>query len=152
MTAAQKTILLVEDEVLVAASQKLTLEEYGFAVIPANSGAQAIECIKRDPSIDMVLMDIDLGPGKPDGTGTAEKILTLRDLPIIFCTNHAEKEMVDQVRGIARYGYVLKYAGEFVLIESINMAFELFETQSQLKKENARKESAERAARVHPGS
>ena len=146
MAVAQKTILLVEDEVLVAASQKLTLEEYGFAVIPANSGAQAIESIKRNPSIDMVLMDIDLGPGKPDGTGTAEKILTLRDLPIIFCTNHAEKEMVDQVRGIARYGYVLKYAGEFVLIESINMAFELFETQSQLKKENARKESAERAA------
>jgi len=145
MTAAQKTILLVEDEVLVAASQKMTLEDYGFRVIIAGSGAKAIEIVKRDPSIDLVLMDIDLGPGNPDGTDAAERVLKVRDLPIIFCTNHAEKEMVNQVRGIARYGYVLKYAGEFVLIESINMAIELFETQSRLKKENAERRSAEQA-------
>ena len=147
MTAAQKTILLVEDEALVAASQKLTLEDYGFRVIVAHSGVEAIEIVKKAPSIDLVLMDIDLGPESPDGTDTAQGILKASDLPIVFCTNHADKEMVDQVRGIARYGYVLKYAGEFVLIESINMAFELFETQSRLKQENKERESAEQAGR-----
>ena len=41
--------------------------------------------------------------------------------------------MVDKVKGITRYGYVLKNAGEFILLESIQMAFELFEANQQIK-------------------
>ena len=35
--------------------------------------------------------------------------------------------MVEKVKGITRYGYVLKNSGEFVLLEAIQMAFELFQ-------------------------
>jgi hypothetical protein len=38
---------------------------------------------------------------------------------------HSEKDIVDRVKGITRYGYVLKNSGEFILIESIAMACEL---------------------------
>jgi PAS domain S-box-containing protein len=77
-------------------------------------------------------MDIDLGEGM-DGTQAAGKILSNRDLPIVFLTSHTEKEMVQRVKDITSYGYVIKNSGEFVLIESINMAFELFEANSILK-------------------
>jgi PAS domain-containing protein len=49
-------------------------------------------------------------------------------VPIVFYTSHAEKEMVERAKRITNYGYVLKNAGEFVLIESINMAYQLFES------------------------
>ena len=73
-----------------------------------------------------------------DGTVAAEIILKDHDIPIIFHTSHAEKEMVEKVKGITRYGYVLKNAGEFVLLESIQMAFELFNAHQQIAEKEER--------------
>ena len=97
------------------------------------TGENAVKAAGEDPSIDLVLMDIDLGSGL-DGITAAQAILKIREVPIVFLTSHSEKETVEQVKNITRYGYVLKNAGEFVLIESINMAFELFEAHTKLKK------------------
>ena len=130
-----KKILLVEDEALIAMNEAKMLEKHGFEVATAYNGEKAIEAVDSDPEILLILMDIDLGKGM-DGTETAGEILSHHDIPIIFLTSHSEKEMVDKVKGITRYGYVLKNAGEFVLLESITMAFELFNSNNCLKKEN----------------
>ncbi|MFW6293780.1 MAG: PAS domain S-box protein, partial [Spirochaetota bacterium] len=127
---ASRTIMLVEDEAITALAQQKTLERYGYSVVRASSGERAVETVSGESSIDLVLMDIDLGPGI-DGTEAATQILAMRDVPIVFLTGHSEKEMVDRVKHITRYGYVLKSSGEFVLIESITMAFELFEAHQQ---------------------
>lgn len=128
-----KKILLVEDEALIAMSQISVLEKHGFEADAVYTGENAVKAAGEDPSIDLVLMDIDLGSGL-DGITAAQAILKIRELPIVFLTSHSEKETVEQVKNITRYGYVLKNAGEFVLIESINMAFELFEAHTKLKK------------------
>ena len=44
-----KTILLVEDEAIIALSEKKSLERYGYKVITAKSGENAIEIIKNIP-------------------------------------------------------------------------------------------------------
>ncbi|WP_319560927.1 histidine kinase dimerization/phosphoacceptor domain -containing protein [Marispirochaeta sp.] len=145
MAIEQKTILLVEDEAIIAATEKTVLEENGYQVLVTDSGEKAINAVHKNGSIDLVLMDIDLGPGKMDGAAAAEGILRLRDLPVVFCTSHEEQETVNKVQGIARYGYVLKYTGEFVLLESINMAFELFNAHQRLKNENKERELVEQS-------
>ncbi len=61
-----------------------------------------------------------------DGTEAARQILAQREIPVAFLTSHAEREMVDRVKDITRYGYVLKASGEFVLLQALDMAFELF--------------------------
>jgi len=138
-----KTILLVEDEALIAMDEAAVLEKNGYTVVTAYNAKKAI-AKARDESIDLILMDIDLGSGKMDGTEAAEEILRERELPIVFLTSHAEKEMVEKVKGITRYGYVLKNAGEFVLIESISMAFELFEAyQKDITKQKEEEEQLE---------
>ena len=129
-------ILLVEDEAIVALAEKRLLEENGYLVVRAKSGEEAVAVAVSEQSVDLVLMDIDLGDGI-DGTEAARRILSRRELPVVFLTGHQEKEMVERVKGITRYGYVLKTAGEFVLLESITMAFELFEAHRQIS-ENAR--------------
>ncbi len=141
-----KKILLVEDEAIIAMSQAAVLKKHGFEVLNAYSGEKAVETVLRDEDLSIILMDIDLGKGI-DGTQAARKILEERDLPIIFLTSHAEKEYVDRVKEISGYGYVLKNSGEFVLIESINMAFSLFESQSETRRHMTVLESREHILR-----
>jgi CheY-like chemotaxis protein len=124
-TSARKKILLVEDEAIVAMAESDVVEEIGYHVVTALSAEKALGIIKADSSIDLVLMDIDLGKSI-DGTEAARQILALRNLPIVFLTEHSERDMVEKVRGITRYGYVIKNSGDVVLQSSIEMAFELF--------------------------
>ncbi len=126
------SILLVEDEALIAMNQTAILEKFGYIVTTAYHAEEAIETVAGE-KVDLVLMDIDLGEGEMDGTEAAELILREHDLPIVFLTSHSEEEMVNKVKGITRYGYVLKNSGEFVLRESITMALELFEAHRKTK-------------------
>ncbi len=131
-----KTLLLVEDEAIIALNEQLILEKHGYGVKTVHTGEKAVETARDTPEIDLVLMDIDLGSGI-DGTEAAQRILSEVDLPIVFLTSHTEAEYVDRVRGITGYGYVVKHSGEFVLTESIRMALELFEAHQQAKEREA---------------
>ena len=132
------TILLVEDEMIVSLVETKTLEGFGYRVITANTGEAAVEAALDDESrVDIVLMDIDLGEGI-DGTEAARLILAKRTLPIVFLTSHSERECVEKVRGITRYGYVVKNSGNFVLQSSIEMAFELFAAHERMRTDEAR--------------
>jgi len=130
----KRRILLVEDNPLIALEEARTLQKHGFTVVTAFNAQEAIETVHSDSEISLILMDIDLGVDSMDGTQAAEEILKQYDLPIVFLTSHAEKEYVDKVKQITSYGYVLKNSGEFVLIESINMAFELFDAKTEAHK------------------
>lgn len=126
------TILLVEDERLVAMAEARTLAKHGFEVVTADSGEAAVEMAAHEQKIDLVLMDIDLGNGI-DGTEAASRILSFRDLPIVFLTSHTEPEYVERVKRITNHGYVVKASGEFVLVESINMALKLFRANQRAR-------------------
>ncbi len=134
---SRRRILLVEDEAIVALSEKRTIEKHGFDVVVVHSGEDAMDIVLGDAPLDLVLMDIDLGPGI-DGTETAERILSVTSLPIVFLTGHTEQEYVARVRDITNYGYVIKHSGEFVLIESIRMALQLFEAHQKIATKEAR--------------
>ncbi len=142
-----KKILLVEDEALIALNESKLLEKRGYQVVTVYTGRDAVETAVNDSEIDLILMDIDLGSGM-DGTEAAAQILEQRELPVVFLTSHAEKEMVDRVKNITRYGYVLKNSGEFVLIESINMAFELFEAWLKSREKERELEEANKLKRL----
>lgn len=131
----QKTILLVEDEKIIALNQCRILAEEGFLVIHASSGEEALE-ITNDKSIkiDLVLMDIDLGSGL-DGTETAEIILQGQNVPILFLSSHMEKQIVDKTEKITSYGYVVKNSSFTVLDAAIKMAFKLFEAKEKTENE-----------------
>ena len=79
----RKTILLVEDEAITAMSEKMAMEKYGYDVITALSGEEAVAMVEKTPAIDLILMDINLGKGL-DGTEAAALILKEHDLPIVF--------------------------------------------------------------------
>jgi len=140
----KKTILLVEDEALIAASEKMALEKYGYSVHTASTGEKAITSVKEKPEIDLILMDINLGSGI-DGTRAAEIILKDFDLPILFVSSHSEMEVVEKTENISSYGYVVKSSSITVLDASIKMAFKLFRAkQGELEKERILQENKDR--------
>ncbi len=124
----KKTILLVEDEPIITLIQTRILSNNAYIVISANSGEDAIEKVRSYPEINLILMDINLGPGI-DGTEAAEIILKDYDIPLVFLSSHTEPEIVEKTEGITSYGYIVKNSGETVLLASIKMAFRLFEAK-----------------------
>ncbi len=132
MPDRRKTILLVEDEAIIALACEETLIRQGYDVIAAYSGDQAIEKVNSSNEIDLILMDIDLGPGM-DGTMAAEIILRDHDLPVLFLSSHTETEIVARTEKITSYGYVVKNSENTVLFASIKMAFRLYDAHQKLK-------------------
>lgn len=135
-TQTRRIILLVEDDVIIAHAEAETLRSFGYSVLLAHSGKRAIEVATGGERPDLILMDIDLGKGM-SGPDAAAAILSTTSMPIVFLTSHAERDMVEKVRGITRYGYVIKNSGDFVLQSSIEMAFELHSANELLKRELA---------------
>ncbi|MBL0265091.1 MAG: EAL domain-containing protein [Leptospiraceae bacterium] len=124
----KKNILLVEDEIIIAMAEMAVLKKNNFEVLHVDSGEEAIQLIRDDSTINLILMDFNLGDGI-SGAEAAEEILKIKNIPIIFLTSHFEKEIVERVRNVNRYGYIIKNSGETFLISSIEMALSLFEAQ-----------------------
>lgn len=142
----EKTILLVEDEAVLALRQQKMLSAHGCRVVCAGDGYEAVDkAVKIRP--DLILMDIDLGEGI-SGPEVAQQILEQMRVPIVFLTSHSDRESVERVRRITRYGYVLKNSGDFVLLSSIEMAFELFDAHSRLLEQDAQLQRAQKMARL----
>lgn len=130
-----KTILLVEDDIIITLTEKKMLETRGYKVVTANCARQAIDICNDNKEIDLILMDIDLGEGM-DGTQAAEIILKERQIPVVFLSNHTEPKIVEKTEKITSYGYVVKNSGITVLDACIKMAFKLYEARISEKEKN----------------
>lgn len=142
MEQQPKNILLVEDEALIALSEKRQLERQGYRVVVVSSGERAIELVNsRDEPVDVVLMDIDLGKGM-DGTEAARQILKSHNLPVLFLSSHTETEIVEKTEAITNYGYVVKNSSITVLDASIKMACKLFQALENISNQRMEMEAA----------
>jgi len=128
---AVRTLLLVEDEALIAMAEAKNLQRYGYQVMTVLSGEKAIALLEENPHIDLILMDIDLGRGM-NGPEAAEIILGKHDIPVVFLSSHTEPEIVGKTEKITSYGYVVKNSNITVLDASIKMAFKLFEANKTI--------------------
>jgi diguanylate cyclase (GGDEF)-like protein/PAS domain S-box-containing protein len=125
-----ETILIVEDEALIALHLKRVLSGFGYGVLQAvDTGAEAIrwaELLRPD----LVLMDIQLR-GEMDGIETARQIRARLDLPVVFLTAFAEDSRLTQARTTGPYGYLVKPIQERELRSTLEMA--LFKHKLDMK-------------------
>ncbi|WP_159107107.1 response regulator [Azospirillum sp. B4] len=83
------TVLVVEDELVVRMVVIDILEEHGYAVIEAETAAQALPHLSGQDSIDLLLTDVGL-PGM-NGRDLAAEARRLRPgLKVLFATGYAE--------------------------------------------------------------
>jgi CheY-like chemotaxis protein len=88
----RKRALLVDDDMRNIFALATVLDEEGMEVVTANTGREAIDIVRREPDIDIILMDIMMP--EMDGITTIKEIRKLErgsDLPIIAVTAKAMK-------------------------------------------------------------
>jgi CheY-like chemotaxis protein len=88
--AAEKiTILVVDDDALIAMSTVDMLEDLGHEVIEANSGDRALEILRQDRTIDLLVTDYSMP--RMNGAQLAAAARQIRpELPVLLATGYAE--------------------------------------------------------------
>jgi DNA-binding response OmpR family regulator len=98
-SSASRSILVIEDESLIAMVVCMFLEEAGFKVCGvARTAAQALDLAARMQP-DAAVVDIRLGPG-PDGIEVAERLSALYRCGIIFVSGSGERETIDRALSV----------------------------------------------------
>jgi len=89
-------IMTVDDESSVRRVIRTVLEREGYSVREAANGPEALDLIKAEPEIAMVLSDMRM-PGM-DGNALAHEIFAVRpNIPLIFISAF-ESELDDRLR------------------------------------------------------
>jgi two-component system, response regulator PdtaR len=119
-----ETILVVEDEGLIALHMTQLLEKAGYRVAgPAYSGEMVIRELETSPPPDLVLMDVGLA-GSLDGIETARKIRQRFPVPLIFVTAYGSEQMLERMREVAPDGVIIKPFVSEVLLALVGKAVE----------------------------
>lgn len=128
----KSTILVVDDEAIIAKNLQRTLNKLGFHVPDiAYSGKEAVKKA-TDIHPDIVLMDINM-PGEIDGIDAANLIRQQLDIPIIFVTAHADEDILARARVSEPFGYILKPVTIRELQSNIEMALYKHRMEKELK-------------------
>jgi PAS domain S-box-containing protein len=132
MRPVKNKILIVEDEIIVAAHIAESLKHSGYKVTDKVSyGEQAVESVMQNRP-DLVLMDIVLN-GPMDGVEAGEVIYSNFDIPIIFLTAHVDKKTLARAKRVQPFGYLVKPFKEKDLHSGIQMALEKHRQEKGLK-------------------
>jgi two-component system cell cycle sensor histidine kinase/response regulator CckA len=98
-------VLLVEDDPTVAGGLKLSLQEEGFEVSVAATGAEVLPRIaERKP--DVVILDLSL-PDE-DGRHVYERIMAVAPLPVVFSSGHARETDIGRMLDTPRTSFLMK--------------------------------------------
>jgi len=126
------SIMLVEDEIIVAADVKLRLESMGYQVLGiVDNGEEAIKTAGEEKP-NLVLMDIVL-KGEMDGIEAAQKIRELYDIPIIYLTAYSDAKTLERAKVTEPFGYVLKPFEDREIQSAIEMALYKHKMEQKLK-------------------
>ncbi|TGK81535.1 PAS domain S-box protein [Leptospira noumeaensis] len=124
-------ILLVEDEAILAISQSEFLKNKGYSVQYVSNSNDAYDFILSGERVDLILMDINLSDGM-DGIQLAEKILSRREIPILFLSGYSDHKILDRVCKVKHYGYVTKISSPDIVECMIKSALQLYQAEQSL--------------------
>ena len=103
---AVTSVLIAEDELLIAEALRRELEQQFRVVAVVANGMEAIETVAKDRP-DVALLDISMAV--MNGFEAAEQIATIApDVKVIMVTSHAEPAYVEEAFRRGAKGYMLK--------------------------------------------
>jgi len=124
------TILVVEDEGIVAQEIKSRLEKSGYTVCAiAHDGNTAI-AHAGEMQPDLILMDIRL-KGEMDGIEAAGIIGEHFGIPVVYLTAYTDPDTLDRAKVKDPFGYVVKPFETRSLIVSIEIALHRHRSESE---------------------
>jgi DNA-binding NarL/FixJ family response regulator len=103
----EASILIVEDEAIVAADLANKLGRLGCTIAGSTGEGEHAVAFARERHPDLVLMDIHLA-GPMDGVNAAEIIWRECGVPVIYLTAHSDQPTIERAKLTEPFGYILK--------------------------------------------
>lgn len=127
-----KTVLVVEDERVVAKDLQHTLVRLGYRVpLTVASAEDAVRAVARECP-DLVLMDIRIR-GELDGVDAAGILKKRFDVPVVYLTAYADQETVARAKTTEPLGYLLKPVKLDELRTTVEVALHKHEMERRLR-------------------
>lgn len=121
-----KNILIVEDDLLLAADIRNKLERFGWHIVGiAKNYASALQLMKKK-EVDLAVIDIELD-GPEDGIVTATELLKMKWIPIIYITGNTPFEVKRRMKETYPYAFLEKPFRMHELSAQIELALNNFE-------------------------
>lgn len=114
-----KRILLVDDEPELLKAMRIRLALWGYDVLTATNGKEAIELVKKE-LLDAIILDIMMP--EMDGIETLRRIRHFnKEIPVLMLTAYGDEERFEKTRKLGISGFIQKgtefeNASEFVRI------------------------------------
>ncbi len=116
-----KTILVVEDDFLNRRLTKKILIENGYVIFEAKNASQAVEILKKE-TIDLAILDINLGDEETNGISLGQQIHDKFQIPFVYLTAYENPKIINEAVATSPYSYLTKPFKNSDLIASVEIA------------------------------
>ena len=120
--AEQTSILIVEDDEISEELITIIVEEFGKEIIVARTGKEAVDACRKNPDIDLVLMDIQL-PEMNGYMATSNIRKFNKEVIIIAQTAYALEGDKEKAIAAGCDDYIQKPMNKEVLVQMIHTYF-----------------------------
>jgi DNA-binding LytR/AlgR family response regulator len=114
-------ILIVEDEMIIAANISLQLNKLGYEINGIVARGEEVMPSIRENKPDIILLDIQL-KGKLDGIETAKLMQKEFEIPVIFLTSNTDDIYFNRAKAVKPYAFISKPFKKLDLQYAIELA------------------------------
>lgn len=129
-------ILIVEDDMIIAANLSLQLTKLGYEVIGIVSGGEEAISNANQNKPDIILMDVNL-KGAIDGIDAAIAIHLQNEIPIIYLTANNDDGTFSRAKETQPYAFISKPFNKLNLQRTIALVVEKIKDNGSLKQYRA---------------
>ena len=134
-TAANRRVVIAEDEALIRMDLAEMLVEEGYDVVgQAGDGERAVE-LARELRPDLVVLDVKMP--RLDGISAAQRIAEERIAPVVILTAFSQRDLVERARDAGAMAYLVKPFSQQDLVPAVEMAVSRFAEMRLLEAEVA---------------
>ena len=127
----EKTILIVEDEFIVADDLQITLQNAGYSVVGIADNVETARDMIRDKKPSLILLDIHL---KGDLSGIAlAKELQQKNIAFVFLSANSNHKILEEAKSTDPYGFLVKPFREKDLLVMLDIAFYKHENSNEVR-------------------
>jgi C4-dicarboxylate-specific signal transduction histidine kinase len=136
--ARAASVLIVEDEAIVAHDLRQTLAELGYDAFAVAATAEEALDRAREKRPDIVLLDVRI-QGAVDGITAAQHLQERFAVPVVYLTAHADDATIDRAKKTRPLGYLVKP----VEAASLRSAIEIALARHEMEESERERQGAE---------
>ncbi|SDS41322.1 two component transcriptional regulator, LytTR family [Polaribacter sp. KT25b] len=115
-----KSVLIVEDELLIAGQLKIALLNHGYLCAGIAINYNSAKAILETTKVDLVLLDIKIS-GRKTGLDVALLLNTIYGIPFLFITSYNDANSLHKIKELSPKGYINKPINEITVLTTIDI-------------------------------